>query len=141
MCTWRGSIDADPRDYNSGVKDESLVCLKKLGPGAWGVCEDYSVFVDAFRQAEIDHLRANDSGGKESRHKLRFRAFFSESDFMIGDGGREYFVKNWSRPGVEDAVDFESTIVPDTNHDNVVSAHKKALGMAFEELKECWTAE
>lgn len=119
--------------YISGISDESLVCLKKSGPGMWGVCEDYETYVDDLVRAEMERLADSVS----QTQKLRVHVFFAESDFMIGKGGQRYFEQCWRRAGVSQAIDFDSTTVPDTNHDTVVSPKKSAIKMIIDELKSC----
>ncbi|GAB7349372.1 hypothetical protein MBLNU459_g8498t1 [Dothideomycetes sp. NU459] len=120
---------------SSGVNQETLLCLKK-GCG-WGACDDYKLFVDELvarersRIAESVALAQPESAAPE---KLRVRAFFSETDVMIGEGGQKFFEDCWQKENVKDTIDFKSIAVPNTNHDSIVSPRKGAWSQILVEL-------
>ncbi len=120
----------------SGINQEALLCLKKGDD--WGACDDYEAFVDALVKQENDKKAlsvVSNGSPTEDVQKLKVRAFFSESDIMIGKGGQRFFEKCWQREGVVDAIDFRSISVPDTNHDSVTSPSKGGLIQIINELK------
>lgn len=97
-----------------GSNSEALHCLRKE-PNTWGKCEDYEVFVREL--VELERGRAS--------VPLRVRAFFAESDSMIGKKGQAYFEKCWHQINDGDfriGVEFESRIVAGTDHDSLVQS-------------------
>lgn len=109
----------------------------------WGVCEDYPTFIKAFTLAERTLLSTNDNETPDTTHKikrqkLRVRAFFAESDMIIGQGGRVYFDQCWQSIGVDKVVDYKSRVLPGSNHDSVAFARHDALVQVFDEVKEGW---
>lgn len=122
-------------DISAGSQ-EALLCLRKGGPGSWGVCDDYAEFVRSFARREEERRQAS-----PSLPKLKLRAYFASSDLLIGEGGRKYFEECWAQDGVADAFDFESTLVPSTNHDSIVIDRKigvlKEVFGQVKQLSEC----
>ena len=115
----------------TGANEEAKLCLKKKGPGAWMICEDYQAHVESLTQQEKERVRS----GSE-RPRLKVHAYFAESDVMIGKGGQKYFEQLWSQDGVSESIEYQSHELPGTNHDSVLIDHKKgALKTIFEEVK------
>ncbi|KAK4547187.1 hypothetical protein LTR36_001408 [Oleoguttula mirabilis] len=107
--------------------DEALLCLKKAGAN-WGVCEDYEDYVRRLAEQErrLKH---------EGTANLKIDTFFAASDVMIGQGGQQYFERCWREGEVADAIDFGSTILPETDHDSALADLKKgALKQVFERI-------
>lgn len=103
-----------------GVSEEALLCAKKAGPDSWGVCENYADFVQSVTANEERRI-TKEPGAVQ----LKVRLCFAETDIMIGDGGRDYFVQVWSQAGVSDVIDVRNTSYPGTNHDSVLADFKK----------------
>jgi len=58
---------------------------------------------------------------------------------LIGEGGKEYFERCFrGAHGIEEAVDYQSETVPETNHETVPSPTKGAIEKMFEDVKEGW---
>lgn len=115
----------------TGIRDESLVCLKKGDAGLWGVADDYAVLARTLSQRFAEQQQQG-----QSARPLKMQAYFSESDIMIGKGGQRYFEDCWRAEAREAAgVRFESFSIPGTNHESIVSADKKAWGMIVGEVR------
>jgi pimeloyl-ACP methyl ester carboxylesterase len=117
----------------SAANEEALLCLKKHGPGCWGICEDYEEYVRLLIKAEKDRRPA------ARAKKLRVEVYFAESDLMIGDAGdkgQTYFDNCWKQAeGLSDVIDYESQVLPETNHETVLADFKKgALKRIFESI-------
>ncbi|PGH26909.1 hypothetical protein AJ80_01492 [Polytolypa hystricis UAMH7299] len=125
-----------------GVNSETLICLKKCSPEAWGKCWDYSKFVNEF--AERERQRSLERGeeqsqlgtSSESKGKLKIQAYFAESDLMIGKKGQTYFEECWDGKDKEfqELWDFDTATVKDTNHESILSAVDVLEGI-FQEVK------
>ena len=103
----------------SGVSEDALLCMKK-GGSFWGVYN-----------AELpDYLNTLHQSLTESGRKLDYRAFFAESDVMIGKGGQEYFEQCWK----SSSMDLRSTLVPKTNHETIVLPEKGCVVQVLEEI-------
>lgn len=105
-----------------GADSEALCCLRKGPAGLWGECDDYTVFVK--KLAEIERSRLADQAGVNGE-KLRIRAYFAETDAMIGKKGQSYMEGCWKgNEGDEfqDVLDFTTTTVKETDHDSVVQS-------------------
>lgn len=113
----------------SGISQDTLLCLKK-GGSFWGACDDYSTYIDNL-VTQLKELQ--DSG--QLQKKLRLIAQFAASDIMSGKEGQRYFEECFGKEGVNSVVDFESIVVPKTNHETIVSARKPALRAWLGEVK------
>jgi hypothetical protein len=108
-----------------GANEEALQCLRK--GASWDKCDDYTQFVKDF--AEMERRR----GGQSPSGKIKVRAYFAESDIMIGKTGQSYFEKCFM--GFEDVLHFDSsTTVPDENHDSLCIS-PDVLARVFQEAK------
>lgn len=104
-----------------GADSEALCCLRKGPAGLWGECDDCAVFVK--KLAELERSRRGAEDGGANREKLRIRAYFAETDAMIGKKGQSYMEGCWKGNGgdeFQDVLDFETTTVKETDHDSVV---------------------
>ncbi|KAL7807899.1 alpha/beta-hydrolase [Trichoderma aethiopicum] len=103
-----------------GANSEALQCLRKGQGWSWGECEDYSVLVETLVSAERERRQSNPNWRDSMR--LKVRAYFAETDIMIGAGGQKYFEEIWGSKdkAFDDVVDFESVTVPGTDHDSVM---------------------
>ncbi|PCG98864.1 Hypothetical protein PENO1_031740 [Penicillium occitanis (nom. inval.)] len=108
------------KESTVGANEEALQCVRKGAP--WLECDDYMQF--ARNLAESERTRGGTSG------KIRMRAYFAESDVMIGKGGQKYF-ENCFR-GFEDVLDFDSATIMKENHDSVAFS-PEVLGKIFRE--------
>lgn len=114
----------------TGASEEVKLCLKKYGSGNWGVCEDFEKYVPDLAKQE-EERRNPDS----AQPKLRVRAFFAESDMMIGKAGQKYFDQCWMQNGINNSLDYESKELPETNHDSLLEDHRLGpLKSVFEEV-------
>jgi len=58
---------------------------------------------------------------------------------LIGEGGKGYFERCFrGADGIEEAVDYQSETVPETNHETVTSLTKGAIEKMFEDVKKEW---
>lgn len=117
----------------TGANDEALQCLRKGDGSSWGECDDYNVFVKALVSAERQkqQLDANSQG----HAKLKVRAYFAESDVMIGKEGQKYVEEcwGWQENTFDDVIDFSSATVADTDHDSVMESIE-TLGKIFKDV-------
>ncbi|KAK4994151.1 hypothetical protein LTR66_005757 [Elasticomyces elasticus] len=125
----------------SGVNDEARLCLKKPGTGLWGVCEDYELFVANLVKSEKRAMTADSTHVRnEEEHscrELKIRAFFSESDMMIGKKGQEYFERCWaSSAETRNVIDFRSTTVKGTDHGTIIELQIGPLQEIMKEVKQ-----
>ena len=114
-----------------GANDESILCLKKAGPGLWGACEDYATFVRELASRE----RERRDRGLNKEHNLKVHAFFAESDMMIGKKGQLYFEECWSKDITAGAVDFEAVTTTNTSHESICDAQRGVLERIFDEVR------
>lgn len=93
-----------------GANGEALVCLRKTeGKGAdWGVCEDYAACAELLSRQE-----------RERTEKITLRAYFAETDALVGDKGQKYFEECW---GGREGVEFLGKKMLGTDHDTVSMA-------------------
>ncbi|KAK5113675.1 hypothetical protein LTR62_003302 [Meristemomyces frigidus] len=110
--------------------EDAILCLKKAGPGHWGICEDYPEYVRLL--VELEQSRRNSI---PDAPKLKMRVYLAESDMMIGKEGATYFKQCWARSGVSDTIDFQSHELPKTNHETIIVDTKRGgLKPVFEEI-------
>ncbi|KKK24834.1 hypothetical protein P175DRAFT_0469158 [Aspergillus ochraceoroseus IBT 24754] len=107
-----------------GANSEALQCLRK-GPGgaaSWGKAQDYRTFVKEF----VDRERKGRSEGLSLGARLRIRAYFGETDSMIGKLGQTYVEECWqgteNGAGFEDVLDFDTRTIPGTDHNSLVQS-------------------
>jgi len=121
---------------NSGVDDEAPFNLQKNIPAAyWGAAASYPAVLASLVSAE----KARRSEQIEGSSPFRFRAFFAESDMLIGDGGKVYFDSVFKdAEAAEGLIEYASETVPKTNHETIVDAIKGPLIKVFEDVKRGW---
>lgn len=105
-----------------GANSEALLCLKKGLPTAWGACQDYDAYVKRLYATEQERLGNSANSGQTSA-KLRIRAYFAESDALIGKKGDAYLTqcfKGEARGPSSSAVDFETSTIAGTDHDSIL---------------------
>jgi hypothetical protein len=109
-------------DY-SGISAEASLCCQNPGKD-WGV---YSSLPSA-----ISLLRAH------FQEALTFKAYFAETDVMIGQGGQKYFETCWREGNAEGEgrVKFEAKVVGGTDHDSIVLVEKGVVGDVFRGVKK-----
>lgn len=95
------------KESTVGANEEALQCVRKGAP--WLECDDYTQFAKNFAESE---KRRGDTSGK-----IRMRAYFAESDVMIGKTGQKYFENCFK--GFEDVLNFDSATIMEENHDSV----------------------
>ncbi|KAJ4397542.1 hypothetical protein N0V93_001773 [Gnomoniopsis smithogilvyi] len=104
-----------------GANSEALLCLKKGPEATWGACQNYDVYFK--RLHENEKQRSASVGSDQTRAKLRIRAYFAESDAMIGKKGNVYLtdcIKGGSEVLASDAIDFEASTIIGTDHDTLL---------------------
>ncbi|KAK1244301.1 hypothetical protein MKX07_003100 [Trichoderma sp. CBMAI-0711] len=103
-----------------GANGEALQCLRKGQGWSWEACDDYAVFVKSLVSAERQR-RQLDPNWQDSM-RMKVRAYFAETDIMIGAGGQQYIedIWGWEDKAFDDVLDFESVTVPGTDHDSVM---------------------
>jgi len=114
-----------------GANDEALQCLKK--GGTWGKADDYMEFVRGL--ADLERRIIADAGSIGGKARLKVRAYFAESDAMIGKRGQTYVEECWKGKEdgeFQDVLDFQSMTVARTDHDSLVQS-LKALERIFVE--------
>lgn len=109
------------KESTVGANEEALQCVRKGAP--WLECDDYTQF--AKNLAESERRRGGAMSGK-----IRMRAYFAESDVMIGKTGQKYFENCFK--GFEDVLDFKSATILEENHDSVAFS-PEVLGKIFRE--------
>jgi hypothetical protein len=112
-----------------GANDEALQCLKK--GGTWGKADDYMQFVSGM--TDLERRKIDDAGCIGGKVKLKVRAYFAESDAMIGKKGQTYVEECWKGKGdreFQDVLDFQSMTVAGTDHDSITQS-VKALERIF----------
>lgn len=108
------------KESTVGANEEALQCVRKGAP--WLECDDYTQF--AKNLAESERRRGGTSD------KIRMRAYFAESDVMIGKTGQKYFENCFKE--FEDVLDFDSATIMEENHDSVAFS-PEVLGKIFRE--------
>jgi hypothetical protein len=110
------------KESTVGANEEALQCVRKGAP--WLECDDYAQFAKSFADSE---RRRGDASGK-----MRMRAYFAESDVMIGKTGQKYFENCFRR--FEDVLDFDSSTVLEENHDSLAFS-PEVLARIFQEQR------
>lgn len=103
-----------------GANSEALQCLRKGKGWSWGKCDDYSAFVKALVSAERQKQELDPN--LKDHMKLKVRAYFAESDVMVGAGGQKYIEEcwGWQEIAFNDVMDFNSVTVAGTDHDSIM---------------------
>ncbi|PTB64945.1 hypothetical protein BBK36DRAFT_1170610 [Trichoderma citrinoviride] len=103
-----------------GANSEALQCLRKGKGWSWEACDDYGAFVKSLVSTERQRRQMNPNWQDSMR--LKVRAYFAESDIMIGASGQKYIeeICGWKGNSFEDVLDFDSFTVPGTDHDSVM---------------------
>ncbi|OJJ49087.1 hypothetical protein ASPZODRAFT_13825 [Penicilliopsis zonata CBS 506.65] len=112
------AISAVFNGSTAGANADALLCLRK-GPGtSWAACDDYAAFVTEL----VDTLALAQRSGGESgpASPLLVRAYFAESDRMIGRKGQAYFEDCWQK-GDGEFLRFESRTIPETDHETLLT--------------------
>lgn len=108
----------------AGANSEALLCLKKGPKAAWGACDDYAVFARQLRRDERERVAKVGASPEQPVSRLMIRAYFAESDALVGKKGQEYvtncFRGNGDGEGSSDVVDFEAVTVAGSDHDSII---------------------
>lgn len=114
----------------TAANEEAKLCLKKDGSVDWNACDDYEAYVRMLCSQEKALRESN-----EDQTKLKVRAFFAESDVMIGEGGQTYFDKGWTQSIVSEVIDYDSMKLAGTDHDSALADKEKgSLKQIFAEI-------
>lgn len=101
-------------EETKGINDEALTCVRKSSQGSWGACEDFAECARDLAQHERELAPEN---------KLNIKAFFAESDFLVGVGGQKYLEDCFAQTAVKEVIDFESSVRKGTGHDSIMTDH------------------
>jgi len=118
------------------VNDEAPFNLQKNMPESyWGAAASYPGVLASLVSDEKARQQT-----EERSSPFRFRAFFAESDMLIGDGGKVYFdaIFKEACAGAEGVIAYGSETVPKTNHETIIDAIKGPLIKVFEDVKHGW---
>jgi hypothetical protein len=105
-----------------GANSEALQCLRKGEGWSWGECDDYGIFAKTLAETERQKQQLNPNA--KDHVKLKIRAYFAESDVMIGTGGQRYIENcwGWGESTFSDVIDFDSTTIAGTDHDSLMQS-------------------
>lgn len=112
----------------SGTSADASLCMQRGGKD-WGV---YASLPSAINSLQNTYAAESSSTGT-----LTLRAYFAESDALIGKGGQKYFEKCWKEGNVdgEGTVRYEGKVVEGTDHDSIVLAENGVIGDVLREVK------
>lgn len=114
----------------AGFGLEAQFCLKKGGgPDVWGGWIDYDQMVKL--------LVANERPfASERMNKLRVDVFHAAEDNMVGKRGQRWFDSCWKPEVIGEDVEYNATVVEDTNHDTINEEDSWVLDKMFERIIE-----
>ena len=105
----------------TGLGQEALFLMRR--GGEWGDWGDWDRLVDMVAARE-----------REETTKVKVRAYFAESDIMIGtDKGPAWFDECWRERG-SGQVDYQSTRVPYADHDFILNLRFGVIQEIFKEI-------
>lgn len=111
-----------------GASQEALLCLQK-GNVQWDTWHTMDKAVSRIATNEkLCHELCKD----ENAEKLRIRIFFAEDDEMIGKSGQVYLENCFANATNKEYLDFHSEIVPGTDHNEVLTVSRGAVGKVME---------
>ncbi|KAH7034602.1 uncharacterized protein B0I36DRAFT_360109 [Microdochium trichocladiopsis] len=109
-----------------GMGQEALMLLKRAGPKeVWGSWVDVDTYVPLLA-AQVQNTATPGTATAESdspseEHSLKVDVFFSEADNMIGTtAGPKWFDDCWREQQRGKAIEYNSTVVPHTDHDRIL---------------------
>lgn len=117
------------------MNDEAPFNLQKNIPESyWGAAASYPGVLASL----VGDEKARQT--EERSRPFRFRAFFAESDMLIGKGGKVYLdaIFKEASAGAEGVIEYISETVPKTNHETIIDAIKGPLVKVFEDVKHGW---
>lgn len=105
-----------------GANSEAMLCLKKGESGRWGICDDYAEFVNQL--VDLERSRGISGNEDEAKPKLKVKAYFGETDAMIGKKGQNYFEECWKEKNGEfyNILDFVSETIDGEDHDSLTQS-------------------
>ena len=129
-------------EHVSGGSDEAMICAKRgvyKGP-CWGLFEDYDeaamqIVAQESRRRLAEPLTLP---AQEAPRKLRIRAFYGDSDAMIGIKGGEWFNHCWNQKGVAESVDFEGEFISGVTHEGIAHPKKAVLHNVLRDIVDDW---
>lgn len=114
-------IEQAYREEMSGLGEEALLLMRRKG--TWGDWGDYDRLLDMVA-----------AQGEPGRAKVKVRAYFAESDIMIGAGkGPAWFDKCWTEKG-GGQVDYRSSRVPHADHDSILAMRFGVTHQIFKDI-------
>ena len=131
-------------EHVSGGSDEAMICVKRgvSNGSSWGLFEDYD---EAAMQIATQESRRQPEEPlttpiQAAPRKLRVRAFYGESDALIGIRGGEWFDYCWNQKGIADSIDFESRFIPGVTHDGIADPEKAVLHNVLRDIVDDWNS-
>lgn len=118
------------------MSQDTLLCLKKGGV-SWGLYDDLPASIGMLCEQEKRRIVAMESQSTPNeRNRLKYRALFSETDALIGNGGRRYFENCWRDASVNGSIDYDSTVVLSATHDTIMSPqHELGLPTVLRDMR------
>jgi pimeloyl-ACP methyl ester carboxylesterase len=115
-----------------GISKDALLLLKRDEyPGCWGTWGDYDTLVPLLAQAERGRRTIDSS----TTSPLKVQVFFAESDRMIGTTvAPDWFNNCWRSEQRGDGIDYSSSTIPKTTHDNIADLRYGVFQRIFQEL-------
>lgn len=102
----------------SGINDEARLCLKNTGDCSWDACENYEEMVTNLVEMWTERVERNQSA------ELEVKIYLAEEDIMIGDKGKEYFRKCWTKENWIGGIKVNCEQLEGTDHDTVLDPFK-----------------
>ncbi|KAI0438926.1 hypothetical protein F4803DRAFT_71417 [Xylaria telfairii] len=120
------------REDMQGLGQDALLLLKRdEHPGCWGSWGDYDSLVPLLAQLERERCSANPGAARP----LRVAIYFAESDIMIGaSAGPAWFDHCWRAEQRDDSINYSSTTIAGTNHDNLLALRHGVIGRIFQDV-------
>lgn len=134
-----------------GANHEALLTLRKGEAGSWGACDDYATYPDALAAKMRDLFReSRQDTNRDTGHAdlappcapLVIKSFWAEKDNMVSKKGEEYFNRCFERFSGRTSgdgqggqyVQYESEVLPGSNHDTVCLPQYEGLSRAFRDM-------
>jgi hypothetical protein len=139
QARWEEIVKRLWKEDISGINGEAMLCLQKPIAGSWGICDDYETMPQKLE--ERIHQSSGSSTGSSGRERcLDVKVFWAETDKMVGKGGEEYFdtcfeaFRRDSHAEREGGLEYQSKVVPQTDHESLCLPHYGALTEMLQEV-------
>jgi hypothetical protein len=111
-----------------GGNDEARLCLKSLSGTTWGAAESYELLVQSLNEVWSEKVKVGSP-------KLTVRVLLAEEDSMIGEKGRDYIEKVWTKEKCGNGMDVEVITLDGTDHDSVLDPARGAMGEYYKAVR------